>query len=83
MSLLTRRYQVTNVGVTNVANAKVGNLVLVDDYAVARSFWPLGSIVKGFPGHDTIVRSFKVKTEFGVMKRPVTKLPLLKECSPN
>ena len=30
------------------ANAKVGNLVLVDDYAVQRSFWPLGSIVKVF-----------------------------------
>ena len=43
-----------------------------------RGFWLLGSIVKVFPGHDTIVRSSEVKTKFSVMKRPVTKLPLLK-----
>ena len=39
--------------------------------------------MKVFPGHDNIVRSAEVKTKFGVMKRPVTKLALLEECSPN
>ena len=57
------------------------DLVLVSDYTVPRGNWPLGRIVKVFPGHDNVVRSAEVK--FGVMKRPVTKLALLEECSPN
>ena len=65
------------------ANVKIEDLVLVSDYAVPRGNWPLGRIVKVFPGHDNVVRSAEVKTKFGVMKRPVTKLALLKECSPN
>lgn len=65
------------------ANVKIGNLVLVSEHAVPRGFWPLGRIVKVFPGHDNVVRSAEVKTKFGVMKRPVTKLALLEECSPN
>ena len=64
-------------------NVKIGDLVLVSDYAVPRGYWPLGRIVKVFPGHDNVVRSAEVKTKFGVMKRPVTKLALLEECSPN
>ena len=39
--------------------------------------------MKVFPGHDNIVRSAEVKTKFGVVKRPVTKLALLEECLPN
>ena len=58
-------------------------MVLVSEHAVPRGFWPLGRIVKVFPGHDNVVRSAEVKTKFGVMKRPVTKLALLEECSPN
>ena len=59
------------------------DLVLVSDYTVPRDNWPLGRIMKVFPGHDNVVRSAEVKTKFGVMKRPVTKLALLEECSPN
>ncbi|XP_068738732.1 uncharacterized protein [Montipora capricornis] len=55
-------------------NVKIGDLVLVSDYAVPRGNWPLGRIVKVFPGHDNVVRSAEVKTKFGVKKRPVTKL---------
>ncbi|XP_068728881.1 uncharacterized protein [Montipora capricornis] len=65
------------------ANVKIGDLVLVSDYAVPRGYWSLGRIVNVFPGHDNVVRSAEVKTKFGVMKRPVTKLALLEECSPN
>ena len=43
-------------------NVKVGELVLVVDRAVSRGSWPLGSIVKVFPGLDSIVRSADVKT---------------------
>jgi len=65
------------------ANVKIGDLVLVSEYAVPRGYWPLGRIVKVFPGHDNVVRPNEVKTKFGVMKCPVTKLALLEECSPN
>ena len=62
------------------ANVKIGDLVLVSEHAVSRGYWPLGKIVKVFPGHDNVVRSAEVKTKFGVMRRPVTKLALLEEC---
>ena len=65
------------------ANAKIGDLALVVDYAVPRGYWPLGRIVKVFPRHDNAVRSAGVITKFCVMKHPVTKLALLEECSPN
>jgi len=109
MSLLTGRYQVTNVDVKHkvvathiwnlwlreylprlitrkkwpqpTANVKIGDLVLVVHYAVPRGCWPLVRIKKVFTGHDNIVRSAEVKTRFCVMKRPVTKLALLEECS--
>ena len=64
-------------------NVKVGDLVLVVDRAASRGSWPLGRIVKVFPGLDSIVRSADVKTKFGVMRRPVTKLAVLEECSTN
>ena len=67
----------------STANVKIGNFVLVSEHAVPRGFWPLGRIVKVFPGHDNVGRSAEVKTKFGVMKRLVTKLALLEECSPN
>ena len=63
------------------ANVKIGDLVLAVDYAVPRGCWPLSRIKKVFTGQDNIVRSTEVKTRFGVMKRPVTKLALLEECS--
>ena len=65
------------------ANVKIGDLVLVVDYAIPRGCWPLGRIGKAFPRYDNIVQSAEVKTKFGVMKRPVTKLVLLEECLPN
>ena len=57
--------------------------MLVVDRAVSRGSWPLGRIVKVFPGLDSIVRSADVKTKFRVMRRPVTKLAVLEECSTN
>ena len=65
-----------------MANVKIGDLVLVVDYGTPRGSWPLGRIVRVFPGHDDTARSAEVKTKFGLMKRPVVKLALLEECSP-
>ena len=63
-----------------MVNVKIGNLVLVVDYETPRGSWSLGSTVRVFPGSDDVVRTAEVKTKFGVMKRPVTKLVLLEEC---
>ena len=64
-------------------NLKIGDLVLVAAYGTPRGSWPLGRIVRVFPGQDNVVRSVEVKTKFGLMKRPVMKLALLEDCSPN
>ena len=63
-----------------MVNLKIGDLVLVVDYETPRGSWPVGRIVRVFPGCDDVVRAAEVKTKFGVMKRPVTKLALLEEC---
>ena len=62
---------------------KAGDLVLIVDYGTPRGFWPLGRIVTVFPGSENVVRSAEVKTKFGLLRRPVAKLALLEECSPN
>ena len=66
-----------------VPNLKVGDLVLIVDYGTPRGCWPLGRIVTVFPGSDNVVRSAEVKTKFGLLRRPVAKLALLEEGSPN
>ena len=53
------------------------------DMRTPRGCWPLGRIVTVFPGSDNVVRSAEVKTKFGLLRRPVAKLALLEECSPN
>ena len=51
-------------------------VVLVDDEA-QRCHWRLGRIVEVFPSSDGLVRSARVRTNRGVIDRPVTKLVLL------
>ena len=53
------------------------------DMRTPRGCWPLGRIVTVFPGSDNVVRSAEVKTKFGLLRRPVAKLALLEEGSPN
>lgn len=56
---------------------KVGQLVLVkkDNMPVQR--WLLGRIVETFPGTDGVIRVVSVKTQNGILRRPVTKLCFL------
>lgn len=65
----------------SISNLKIGDLILVVDYSVPRGCWPLGRVLGVFPGQDNIVRSAEIKTKSGVLKRPVTKLALLEDCS--
>lgn len=58
---------------------KVGDLVLVADWNQPRGNWLLGRVTETFPGSDNVVRVATIKTKFGSLKRPVTKLVLLSE----
>ena len=60
-----------------VRNLRVGDLVLVVEYDVPRSAWPLRRIMKVYPGPDDIVRVTDVKAKSELLKRPVSKLALL------
>ncbi|KAH8232106.1 hypothetical protein KR032_003514, partial [Drosophila birchii] len=65
---------------TMAQNVKEGLLVLVKEDNVPVMSWPMGRIVKTYPGKDNQVRVVDVKTASGRFKRPVTRLaPLLKE----
>lgn len=53
---------------------KIGEFVLVVDECSAPSLWRLGRIVEIHPGEDKITRVASVRTENGVVLRPITKL---------
>ena len=53
---------------------KDGSVVLIQEDNVPRLSWPLGVIVKTYPGKDGIVRSVDVKTCKGVINRPIQRL---------
>jgi hypothetical protein len=56
---------------------KEGDLVLVTDERDAPLLWPLGRIIKIFPGNDKTTRVALVKTARGECKKPTVKLRLL------
>ena len=59
-------------------NLKEGDLILIKNDA-PRSHWPLGRILKTFPGRDGRVRMAEVKTPNGTLMLPAAKLCLLEE----
>jgi hypothetical protein len=60
-------------------NVEVGNLVLVTDDALIRGHWPMGRIIKTFPGDDGAVRVAEVQIKSTVLRRPIHKLCMLEE----
>ena len=58
-------------------NLTDGDIVLVMDVNTPRKCWPLGRVIRSFPGKDGLVRSVEVKTSWAVFTRPVNKLCLL------
>ncbi|GFY19649.1 integrase catalytic domain-containing protein [Trichonephila clavipes] len=50
---------------------KVGDIVLIENEDKKRAFWPLGRIVKLYPGKDNYARLVKVKTSNGEVLRPI------------
>lgn len=56
----------------------VGDLVIIKDQRFPPGRWPMGRILKKYPGPDNLTRTYDVKTSSGVMRRAISKLcPLL------
>ena len=58
-------------------NLKEGDLILLKNDDVPRSHWPMGGILKTFPGSDGRVRMAEVNTPNGTLMRPVAKTCML------
>ena len=57
---------------------EVGDLVLVIDPDVKRSFWNMGKVLKVYPDKaDGRIRSVRVRTITGEYDRPIARLTLL------
>ena len=52
-------------------------VILRPEKSLFSSHWPLGRIIKVFPGKDNLIRVVLVKTAAGTYKRAVTRLSLL------
>ena len=53
---------------------EVGDVVIVRSTDTPRGKWPLGRIVKVFPGKDNKVRVVDVQIGMSVLRRPIVKL---------
>ncbi|XP_065370843.1 uncharacterized protein LOC135962859 [Calliphora vicina] len=54
-----------------------GDLVVIRNEQLSPTSWKLGRVVKTYPGSDSHVRVADIRTENGVVKRPITKLVVL------
>ncbi|XP_073961981.1 uncharacterized protein [Choristoneura fumiferana] len=63
---------------------EVGDLVIIKDQRYPPGHWLMGRIVKKYPGHDNITRTYDIRTISGILRRAITKLcPLLSEINKN
>ena len=60
---------------------EVGQVCLVVEDNVPRSFWKLAVIIELHPGIDGVVRAVTLRTKSGTIKRPVQRLVLLEVCA--
>ncbi|GFW43052.1 tigger transposable element-derived protein 1 [Trichonephila clavipes] len=58
-------------------NARVGDLVLIKEDNLAVNKWLMGRLIKVFPGKDNRIRVVTIKTQYGVVKRPISKICIL------
>ena len=55
----------------------VGAIVIIVDENLPRRCWPKGKIIDTVVAEDGQVRRVTIKTQFGIMQRPVTKIAVL------
>ena len=64
-------------------NVSVGDVVLLKNVETHRNQWPLGRVIKTFPGKDNLVRKVEVRVrkddKMTSYIRPVTELVILLE----
>ncbi|GFX24190.1 integrase catalytic domain-containing protein [Trichonephila clavipes] len=58
-------------------NARVGDLVLIKEDNLAVNKWLMGRLIEIFPGKDNRIRVVTIKTQHGVVKRPISKICIL------
>ena len=63
---------------TKNRNFEIGDLVLITEPNLPRNQWLLGNIVEVYPGKDNLVRVAQIKTKYGIYKRSVNRLCLIK-----
>ena len=63
-------------------NFMAGDVVLLVDSSSPRNSWVMGKIVETLPDSSGVVRRVKVKTKTSTLERPVNKLCLLQEATP-
>lgn len=61
-------------GFNQKCKVDVGSVVLIRGDNVPRQRWPIGVIVKVYPGRDGLIRSVDVKTVKGIFNRTIQNL---------
>lgn len=59
---------------TQHTNINIGSLALIIDDNTPPTKWPLGRIMELHPGKDGLIRVATIKTQTGLVKRPVNKI---------
>jgi hypothetical protein len=55
-----------------------GDLVIIKDQRFPPGRWPMGRVIKKYPGQDQLTRTYDIRTSSGVLRRAISKLcPLL------
>lgn len=73
LTTLQQRPKWTNV----TENVQPGMLALIKDERLPPTKWQLGKITKTSPGTDKLTRVMELKTQNGLMTRPLTKICIL------
>jgi transposase InsO family protein len=61
----------------SAVSIKIGDLVLIGDGDLPRSTWPRGVVEALHPGRDGVTRVVDIRTQAGILRRPLKKLVLL------